>query len=124
MKQEAFAQAYVKLGNKTEAYRASYDASSMKPATVNRKAKEVADNGKVTARVAELQGELAKESLWTRERAANILISIAENGVAKDPDKINSVKVLNTMHGFDQPHDGGAGDLVTALANLVDRLPN
>lgn len=54
-KQEKFAQKYVECGNASEAYRQSYDVSDMKPESINRKAKELLDNGKITARVEELQ---------------------------------------------------------------------
>lgn len=60
LKQEKFAQKYVELGNASEAYRQSYDVAEMKPESVNRKAKELLDNGKITARVEELQ-ELARK---------------------------------------------------------------
>lgn len=59
-KQEKFAQLYVELGDASEAYRQSYDAARMKPATVHRKAKEQLDNGKITARIDQLQGALAE----------------------------------------------------------------
>ena len=58
IKQEAFCQAYVELGDASEAYRKAYDADKMKPESVHRKAKEVKDNGKVTARIEQLQGEI------------------------------------------------------------------
>lgn len=54
-KQEKFALAYVETGNASEAYRRAYDAAKMKPDSINRKAKELLDNGKITARVQELQ---------------------------------------------------------------------
>ena len=59
-KQENFAQRFVELGNASEAYRRSYDASRMKPSTVNRKAVELLANGKITARVRELQAAARK----------------------------------------------------------------
>lgn len=58
MKQEAFCQAYIETGNASEAYRKAYAAENMKPETVNRKAKELYDIGKITARIKELQGEI------------------------------------------------------------------
>lgn len=58
IKQEAFCQAYVEIGNASEAYRRTYDASNMKPETVNRKAVELQSHGKITARVAELRAQL------------------------------------------------------------------
>ncbi len=54
-KQEAFALRYIETGNATEAYRLSYDAANMKNVTCNRRAKELLDNSKITARVRELQ---------------------------------------------------------------------
>lgn len=54
-KQEAFCLAYIETGNASEAYRRAYDAQDMIPASINRKAKEVMDNGKIAARIAELR---------------------------------------------------------------------
>ena len=60
-KQEAFCHAYVETGNASEAYRRSYDAEDMKPATVNPKAKELIDNDKITARLGGLQEQIAAD---------------------------------------------------------------
>ncbi|MBB3802044.1 phage terminase small subunit [Xanthomonas arboricola] len=57
-KQESFCQKYLETGNASEAYRQSYDAAGMKPESVNRKAKELLDNGKITARLNELRGKI------------------------------------------------------------------
>lgn len=57
-KQEAFCQAYIETGNASEAYRLSYAADKMKPESINRKAKELYDNVKISARIKELQGEI------------------------------------------------------------------
>lgn len=54
-KQEAFCVAYIETGNASEAYRVSYDCSRMKPASINRTAKEMLDNPKITARLEELR---------------------------------------------------------------------
>ena len=56
-KQERFCQLYIELGNASEAYRQSYDASKMKPETINTKAKELLNNGKITVRIEELRAE-------------------------------------------------------------------
>ena len=66
-KQEAFCLAYIELGNASEAYRQVYDANRMKPETVNRKAKELMDNGKITARIAELRRVAAEAATLTLE---------------------------------------------------------
>ncbi|NBI13752.1 hypothetical protein GVX81_09065 [[Haemophilus] felis] len=59
-KQENFCLKYIELGNASEAYRQVYNAENMKPETVNRRAKELMDNSKITARINELQTEHAK----------------------------------------------------------------
>lgn len=61
-KQEAFCLAYLETGNASEAYRKAYNAENMKPETVNRKAKELLDHGKISARIAQLQGEAAERN--------------------------------------------------------------
>ena len=57
LKQETFCHKYIEAGNATEAYRRSYNAGSMKPATINRKASELMSNGKITARISDLKRE-------------------------------------------------------------------
>lgn len=59
-KQEKFCQEIVKGANYSDAYRAAYDAGSMKPATINRKAKDLIDNGKIAARVRQLRERALK----------------------------------------------------------------
>jgi hypothetical protein len=54
-KQEAFAQAIVSGLSQADAYRAAYNASAMKPATVQNKAHILMKNGEVRARVVALR---------------------------------------------------------------------
>lgn len=56
-KQERFSLIYVETGNASEAYRQAYNAEEMKPETVHRKASELLADGKITARIAELQAD-------------------------------------------------------------------
>jgi len=60
VKQEKACQAYVECGDKSKAYRTAYNTTNMKPATVNRAAKELFDNPKMTAREQELRAEHRK----------------------------------------------------------------
>lgn len=59
-KQENFCQKYIELGNASEAYRQSYDASKMKPETIKRKAQELLNHGTITATIEALQAEHKK----------------------------------------------------------------
>lgn len=66
-KQEMFCVAYIETGNASEAYRTAYNARAMKAASVNRKAKELLDNGKITARLAELRKPVLDRAELTLE---------------------------------------------------------
>lgn len=103
-KQEAFCLAYIETGNASEAYRRSYDVSKMKPASINRKAKELMDNGRIAARISELQTVITEETIWRKVDSINTLASIAkglDEGV-RPTDKVNAVKALNSMFGWDK----------------------
>tara|TARA_R110000744_G_scaffold240701_3_gene358107 strand:+ start:3227 stop:3649 length:423 start_codon:yes stop_codon:yes gene_type:complete len=54
-KQEKFAQLVAMGSNLSDAYRGAYNAGNMKPTTINNKAKELEQNGKVTGRIKELR---------------------------------------------------------------------
>lgn len=64
-KQEAFALCYVETGNATEAYRRCYNVKTTNEATLNRTAKEILDNPKVAARIAELRKPAAEAAQIT-----------------------------------------------------------
>ena len=64
-KQEQFCHEYLKTGNASEAYRAAYNTSKMKENTIWRSAKEVMDNHKVAARIAQLQAPALSSPLGT-----------------------------------------------------------
>lgn len=72
-KQENFCQLYIELGNASEAYRRSYDARQMSAATVNRKAKELLDNGKIAARLEQLRATHAERHAVTVDDIARML---------------------------------------------------
>lgn len=65
IKQENFCLAYVETSNASEAYRHVYDCTKMKEATINRAAKELMDNPKITARLAELRKAAAEATQLT-----------------------------------------------------------
>ncbi len=66
-KQEMFCLAYIETNNASEAYRMSYSASNMKPETVNRKAAELMNNGKITARLEQLRAPVRERAQITLE---------------------------------------------------------
>lgn len=66
-KQEAFCLAYIETNNASEAYRLAYKASKMKPETINRKAAELKDNGKIAARLEQLRAPVRERAQITLE---------------------------------------------------------
>lgn len=69
-KQEAFALAYMETGNATEAYRRAYDvAKDARDSWIHVEACQLLDNPKVARRVAELQDQAARLSLYTVKAA-------------------------------------------------------
>jgi phage terminase small subunit len=59
LKQEAFCQAYIRLGDKTAAYREAYSTGNMKNETIHSKANLLSNKGNVGARIKELQSTVA-----------------------------------------------------------------
>lgn len=59
-RQEKFIAAYMETGNASEAYRAAYHCEKMKPATINRRAFELINNGKITARLDAMRERAAR----------------------------------------------------------------
>ena len=68
LKQENFCQVYIESGNASGAYRHAYDARRMKAETIHRKARELMEHGKVTARISELQAKHRQRHDITVER--------------------------------------------------------
>lgn len=81
VKQENFCNYYIECGNASEAYRRAYSCSNMKDESINRKAIELLNNGKITARVKELQEELKKKSDITKEEVLSMLKNFMYAGI-------------------------------------------
>lgn len=64
-KQEGAAKSFLETSNKSEAYRRNYDCSKMNPESINRAAKQLFDNPKITSRLAELGQVAAKRHAIT-----------------------------------------------------------
>ncbi len=101
-KQERFAQAYIELGNASEAYRQAYNASRMKPETINRKATELTGKGMIAARIYELQLEHRKR----HDVTVNSLTEDARDAIefAKSEGKpsamVSALTLIARLHGL------------------------
>ncbi|MEG9498728.1 terminase small subunit [Mannheimia indoligenes] len=99
-KQADFCLAYIETGNASDAYRQAYDAEGMKPETINRKAKELLDNGKITARIEELKAEHAErhkltvDDLLAELEEARTIAKAKENPNAMTQATMGKAKLL------------------------------
>lgn len=119
-KQEKFAQLYVEIGNASEAYRQAYN-SKAKPDSVYVNASKLLSTPKVSLRVRELQDEMEEKSLWRRINSLKVLAEIALEG-EKDSDRVNAVKAINSMHGWDRQtidHTSSDGSVGPTRIELV-----
>jgi len=101
-KQEKFCQKYIELGNASEAYREAYNASRMKETTINRKAKELIDNGKITARTAELQAEHRDRHDITVDSLTDMLVKDRElaRDLGNPSAAVSAVNGIAKLHGL------------------------
>lgn len=138
-KQEAFCRKYCETGNASFAYRQAYDAAKMKPATVNRKAVELLDNGKITARITEIQDEAKKRSEVTLDRKREWLVEIIERSLQHveviDADGVgggqykfsanDAIRAINELNKMDGDHAASKRDVTIndryTLAELLEQ---
>jgi phage terminase small subunit len=91
-KQEKFCCRYIETGNASEAYRYAYNTSRMKSDSVNRKAKELLDHVKISARISELQDELKQVHDIKKDRIMYELRAIMEAKIT-DYLELNQVPI-------------------------------
>ena len=101
-KQHQFCCTYMETGNATLAYRNAYDAQNMKPATVNRKAKELLDNGKIAARLAILREPIREKMAVTVEGLTEKLQQICELSMQRQQFgvAVTAIMGIAKMHGL------------------------
>ena len=99
--QEKFCQLVADGHSQADAYRGSYKVGKSKPETVIQNASRLMADSNVSARVSELKAALSNKALWTREQAVQALI--AETAGDRASDRINALKALNDMHGYNAP---------------------
>lgn len=118
-KQERFCLSYVEKNSASDAYRAAYDAGKMKPETIHRKAWDLLQNGKVTARIGELRAEAASRTTLTVAGIIDDLMTIKNRTIEADP--AIAVKVLELLgKHLNMWRDSGGQVQVFQLINAVD----
>lgn len=103
-KQEKFCQAYVLLGDKSAAYREAYSTSNMKSTTINRKAVKIFNEGKIRARIEELQRRAEKRNELSVDWVLKKLKKIVEENDPKD--RVAALdKLMKHFGGYDKDND-------------------
>lgn len=102
-KQEKFARLYVELGNASEAYRGAYSASKMKPETVNHRAFDLLQNGKIAAMVDQLRAshlERHEVTIDTQFDKLEHIYTTHRNHPKGAGAAVSAIKEQNAMHGL------------------------
>lgn len=73
IKEESFAQNYIKTGNASEAFRLSYNAKKMLDKTITEKSSRLLKKCNISARIKQLQDKLAEKHDISKERILNEL---------------------------------------------------
>lgn len=97
IKQENFCQAYVRLGDKSAAYREAYNAVKMKPETVNNNAYMLFDNSDITARIEVLQKEARVRNAVTLDEVVGVLANMLRFDMADLYNADGSLKPIHDM---------------------------
>jgi len=102
-KQENFCQKYIELENASDAYRAAYNSDKMKSTTINRNAKAMMDDNKISTRIAELNERAVKRHDITIDNLTTELI--ADRKLARDCEQaspaITATMSIAKLHGLD-----------------------
>lgn len=110
-KQEKFCQAIADGMNQSDAYRSAF-TTKKKGQALAVIASVLAASSKITERIKELQDEIAKKNLWTRADSVRVLVKIVKKEKEASGNKINAIKELNQMHGF----NNSSGDMDSYVA--------
>lgn len=98
-KQEQFAQNIIKGMSQADAYRSAYNTKRMADKTIHENASRLANDGKIAARIAELRGELAKETIMTAQERLEWLTDAIQNDDVSINDKLKAIDIMNRMQG-------------------------
>lgn len=100
-KQERFCHAYIELGNKSEAYRQSYDAEAMNTNSVRVAANEVFNVPNVSLRIEELQEQIKERNKIKIDDVLSVLTDMIKFDISElydENDNLKSIKDIPKAH--------------------------
>ena len=98
-KQEQFAQNIIKGMSQADAYRSAYNTSRMTDKTIHENASRLANDSKVSARIAELRGQISKENIMTAQKRLEWLTEAIQSEEVSINDKLKAIDIMNRMQG-------------------------
>ena len=103
MKQECFCLAYCEGISASDAYRRCYNHENCKPASVNRKATELMDNVKITARIDELKAQNVKRMNITVESLTEDLQRVLNQAedLGQPSAGVSAIMSIAKLHGLE-----------------------
>ena len=126
-KQEKFAQVWHSTGNKSEAYRQAYNAGNMSAEVINVKAVEVAANGNVSVRFAELQKAAQKRNNVTVDTVSQMYLEAWKmaKSIENPSAMVSAASGMAKLHGLNAPdkqhvdHSSSDGTMRPTTIELV-----
>ena len=103
-KQSAFCRHVTSGSSLSEAYRKSYNASKMKPATVRREAHRLMRNPNVATTVERLESEadvvMVEKTIADRKEVLETLTRIMRGQLEADSNRVRATQLLAQAHGI------------------------
>lgn len=96
-KQEAFCNAYIESGNKSDAYRVSYDADAMNSTSVRVAAFELFQNPNITQRIEELQAEIRERNKIKIDDVLGVLADMIRFDISELYDENDNLKSIHDI---------------------------
>ena len=107
-KQLAFCRHVTSSSSLSEAYRKSYNASKMKPATVRREAHRLMSNPNVATTVERLEREaevvMVEKTIADRKEVLETLTQMMRGQLETDSNKVRATQLLAQAHGILRDH--------------------
>ncbi len=96
-KEELFCQEFVKCGNATQAFKATYSTENKKPKSINEMASKLKAKFKIVSRIEELQALLLDGQILQAKEIQILLSDKVREGL--ESDGLKAVDILNKMQG-------------------------
>lgn len=98
-KQEKFVQSLIQGMSQADAYRSAYAAKNMSDKTIHEAASRLVADSKVSARLAELRKQTAKETIMSAQKRLEWLTGLIEDKDVSIGDKLRAADIMNKMQG-------------------------